>query len=122
VPLDATLVATAIDLDGHHVRRVGNPGVEFAESVGFGLLVACGDQLGTDGLGQSPDVPTADRHIGQEPEGSCGQLERRKYGPGVDDPGEYGRAVPVGVKFEVGSLGGKSPGDRRGSGRRVLAG
>jgi hypothetical protein len=33
--------------------------------MGFGLLVSPPDQFGTDGLGQSPDVPAADRDIGQ---------------------------------------------------------
>jgi hypothetical protein len=65
-------------------------------------------------------VPPADRNVRQKPERLGGQLERREHGPGVDDLGEYRGAVPVGVKFELRSLGGKNPGDRRGSGRPVL--
>jgi hypothetical protein len=43
--LGATLVSTAIDLDGNHARCVGNLGLEFAEPVGFGSLVPSHDQL-----------------------------------------------------------------------------
>jgi hypothetical protein len=120
LPFGTTLVATAIDLDGHHARRVGNLGVEFAEPVRFGARVSLGNQLRPDGFGQSSDVTPANRNVRQEPERSGGQLERREHRPGVNDLGEHRRAVPVRVKFEVGSLGGKSPGDRRGSGRPVL--
>jgi hypothetical protein len=64
-------------------------------------------------------VTAADRNVRQEPKRSGRQLERREHRPGVDDLGEYRRTIPVGIKFEVGSLGGKSPGDRRGSERPV---
>jgi len=94
--------------------------LEFAEPVGFSVLVALAHQLGTDRFGESPDVPATDRNVGQEAERSGGQLERRKHGAGVDDLGQHRRAVPVGIKFEMGSLGGKNPGDRRGCGRWAL--
>ncbi len=87
--------------------------------MGFRLLVSLDDQLGPDGFGQPPDVATADRDVGQEPEGLGGRLEGRERGPGVNDLGEYGRTVAVGVKSQVGPLGGKSPADRRCSVRRV---
>ena len=120
LPLGAALVTTAIDLDGHHTRYVRNLGLEFTEPMSFGTCVACGNQFGTDGLRQSPDVAPADRDVGQKSERLGSQLERWEHGPGVDDLGEHRGAVPVGLKFEVGPLGGKSPGDTRGSGPLVL--
>jgi hypothetical protein len=63
--LGAALVATTIDLDGNHARRVRNLRAELARAMSFGPRIALGDQLGTDGFGQSPDVPTTDRHLGQ---------------------------------------------------------
>jgi hypothetical protein len=68
VSLGAALVPAAIDLDGHHVRHVRNVCLQFAKSMSFGLLVACGNQLGADDLGQSADVPATDREFGQKSE------------------------------------------------------
>lgn len=115
------LVATTIDFDSNRTRRVGNLHLELACAVSFGLFISLGDQLGPDGFGQSPDVPTADREVGQESEGLGSQLERRERSSRVNDLGEYRRAVAMRIKLEGGPLGGKNPFDKRGSERQVLA-
>jgi hypothetical protein len=121
VSLGPTLVATAIDLHDDDTRRVGNLYLEFAESMSFGLIVAFGDQLSADCLSQSPDVPTTDRETRQESERLGGQLERWEHCAGVNDLGQYRRTVAVGIKFEIGPLGEKSPFDTRGSEQPVPA-